>query len=437
VAESVRSLLALRVAGPASGGAAGARTITMTAGPTTVELQLGQEGAVARSGPEGRDDVVVAGDIQAAWRTLARAAERDPHLVSSPPAAVKRIELTEGAQRLELARVGGGWRFVAPKLSYDADGDSVDGWLASLAAVETATRSDGSRVRRLVLDGAQREAVAVSAPADVFALLAPDPLRFRDRRVLSFASFDARRLQRSAGSAVEVVVTDDGHTWRSPAGGAVDAAAVARAVVALANLRVESFQRAAPAGTPAATFEVDVRAPGDATATRHVLELHPGRDSCGARLDSDVSFTLERALCDDLRSLRLTSPPSSRGDIPEGFVDLADVAPGVVIDMRYAGADNFMGRPARGYGAPRCLLTRQAATALAAVQADLASNGFGLKVYDCYRPARAVADFVAWVRDPGRPSIAPPSTPRCPDRSCWRAATSPSAPGTAAAARWT
>ena len=158
----------------------------------------------------------MAGDIQAAWRTLARAAERDPHLVSSPPAAVKRIELTEGAQRLELARVGGGWRFVTPKLAYDADGDSVDSWLASLAAVEAPTRSDGKRVRKLVLDGAQHEVVSVSAPADVFALLAPDPLRFRDRRVLSFASFDARRLRRSAGGAAEVVVTDDGHTWRSP-----------------------------------------------------------------------------------------------------------------------------------------------------------------------------------------------------------------------------
>ena len=388
----------------------------MTAGPTSVELHLGQEGVVARSGPEGRDEVVVAGDIQAAWRTLARAAERDRHLVSSPPAAVKRIELSEGAHRLELARVGGSWRFVAPKLSYDADGDSVDSWLASLAAVETATRSDGSRVRKLVLDGAQREVASVSAPADVFALLAPDPLRFRDRRVLSFASFDARRLRRSAGGAVEVVVTDDGHTWRSPAGGAVDAAAVARVVVALANLRVESFQTAAPAGTPAATFDIDVRAPGDATATRHVLELHPGREKCAARLDRDVSFTLERALCDDLRSLRLTSSSSSaaRGDVPEGFVDLADVAPGVVIDMRYAGADNFMGRPARGYGAPRCLLTRQAAAALAAVQADLASDGLGLKVYDCYRPARAVADFVAWVRDPGPPQRRPAFNPAVP-----------------------
>jgi hypothetical protein len=85
---------------------------------------------------------------------------RDPHLVSSPPAAVKRIELSEGAQRLELARAGGSWRFVTPKLAYDADRDAVEDWLAALSAVEAPTRADGSRVRKLVLEGGQREAVA-------------------------------------------------------------------------------------------------------------------------------------------------------------------------------------------------------------------------------------------------------------------------------------
>jgi len=68
--------------------------------------------------------------------------------------------------------------------------------------------------------------------------------------------------------------------------------------------------------------------------------------------------------------------------------------------MRYAGADNFVGRPIAGYEAPLCLLTREAAEALAAVQAELEAAGRGLKVYDCYRPAQAVADFAAWARDP-------------------------------------
>jgi D-alanyl-D-alanine dipeptidase len=46
-----------------------------------------------------------------------------------------------------------------------------------------------------------------------------------------------------------------------------------------------------------------------------------------------------------------------------------------------------------------CLLTRKAAAALDKVQAELRPLGLGLKVYDCYRPQRAVADFVAWAKD--------------------------------------
>jgi D-alanyl-D-alanine dipeptidase len=64
--------------------------------------------------------------------------------------------------------------------------------------------------------------------------------------------------------------------------------------------------------------------------------------------------------------------------------------------MRYASAGNFTGRPVPGYDAPECVLVHQAAEALKAVQADLRSKGLGLKVYDCYRPAEAVAAFVAW-----------------------------------------
>src|SRR6185295_15686893 len=96
-----------------------------------------------------------------------------------------------------------------------------------------------------------------------------------------------------------------------------------------------------------------------------------------------------------------------------GFVDLAEVAPDVVVDMRYAGADNFLGRPARGYGAARCLLTKEAARALAAVQRELTAFGVGLKVYDCYRPQRAVDDFVAWSRAPG-PATDPRHNPAVP-----------------------
>ncbi|GEP01640.1 M15 family metallopeptidase [Methylobacterium haplocladii] len=82
------------------------------------------------------------------------------------------------------------------------------------------------------------------------------------------------------------------------------------------------------------------------------------------------------------------------------FVDAAGLVPGLSVEMRYAGAHNFVGRPIAGYEAPRCLLTPQAARALAVAQADLGPRGYRLKVFDCYRPTRAVADFVAWASDP-------------------------------------
>jgi uncharacterized protein YbbC (DUF1343 family)/D-alanyl-D-alanine dipeptidase len=93
-----------------------------------------------------------------------------------------------------------------------------------------------------------------------------------------------------------------------------------------------------------------------------------------------------------------TLPPQE--SVPATFADITRVAPGVVVEMRYFGDDNFVGRRIDGYDAPVCLLTRQAADALAAAQARLAPFGLGLKVFDCYRPARAVAHFVRWANDP-------------------------------------
>lgn len=84
-----------------------------------------------------------------------------------------------------------------------------------------------------------------------------------------------------------------------------------------------------------------------------------------------------------------------------GLVDVASLAPSLRVDMRYAGSDNFVGTPVRGYEAPRCYLLRPAAEALARVQAGLQARHRSLVVYDCYRPVRAVRHFVEWARDVG------------------------------------
>lgn len=85
---------------------------------------------------------------------------------------------------------------------------------------------------------------------------------------------------------------------------------------------------------------------------------------------------------------------------PEGgFVSVEEAIPGILVEARYFSAHNFIGKPIRGYRAAKCLLTRQAAEALAKVQAEVKPQGYSLKVYDCYRPQRAVDYFVEWAKD--------------------------------------
>ncbi|MGP1665262.1 MAG: M15 family metallopeptidase, partial [Rhodanobacter sp.] len=62
-------------------------------------------------------------------------------------------------------------------------------------------------------------------------------------------------------------------------------------------------------------------------------------------------------------------------------------------------SDNFTGAPVDGYAAPACLLLRPVAEALGRVEHDLRAHQLRLKIWDCYRPARAVANFVRWAED--------------------------------------
>lgn len=85
--------------------------------------------------------------------------------------------------------------------------------------------------------------------------------------------------------------------------------------------------------------------------------------------------------------------------IPDGFVDIQKTIPDVLLDIRYYGSHNFLGEKVNGYLAPKCYLTQEAAQALAKVQKDLEPYSLTLKIYDCYRPQRAVNHFVRWARE--------------------------------------
>ena len=83
----------------------------------------------------------------------------------------------------------------------------------------------------------------------------------------------------------------------------------------------------------------------------------------------------------------------------DGFVDVKAFIPSVQLEIRYYTTDNFVGSRIDGYDAPKCILTREAAVALKNVQEELAQNGKSLKIFDCYRPQRAVDHFVRWATD--------------------------------------
>jgi D-alanyl-D-alanine dipeptidase len=88
-----------------------------------------------------------------------------------------------------------------------------------------------------------------------------------------------------------------------------------------------------------------------------------------------------------------------------GFAYLRDIDPTIIQDIRYAGANNFMGRPLAGYGAGECVVKREVGVALKAIQQELARRKLSLKMFDCYRPARASHDMVLWAQN-GRETAA-------------------------------
>ena len=116
-----------------------------------------------------------------------------------------------------------------------------------------------------------------------------------------------------------------------------------------------------------------------------------------AKVDPDADFSSD---FEDLAFTRLRGCDSRAATAAEaGLVDVSSVEPSIELEIRYAGSDNFVGAPVDGYEAPRCLLLEPAANALARVARRVARDGAKLRVFDCYRPVRAVRHFVRWAED--------------------------------------
>lgn len=81
------------------------------------------------------------------------------------------------------------------------------------------------------------------------------------------------------------------------------------------------------------------------------------------------------------------------------MVSIGSLVPDIALDMRYAGSGNFVGKPVRGYEASRCYLLKPVAEALQRVEMALRQQSMRLRIFDCYRPVRAVQHFVEWAGD--------------------------------------
>ena len=116
-----------------------------------------------------------------------------------------------------------------------------------------------------------------------------------------------------------------------------------------------------------------------------------------SRLSSSIVIGMLLTGCAGRATTPVMSPATTATEA--GLVDIATLVPDIALEIRYAGSDNFVGAPVDGYLAPKCLLLQPVAQALQRVETGLRTQHLRLKLFDCYRPARAVRHFVRWAGD--------------------------------------
>ena len=92
----------------------------------------------------------------------------------------------------------------------------------------------------------------------------------------------------------------------------------------------------------------------------------------------------------------LLNPCVLIAQVPKGFASLSSSIEDIVIEAKYKTQDNFTGRPVKGYDKLELMLTIEAIEALKAAQREFVHDGYAIKVFDAYRPQKAVDDFVQW-----------------------------------------
>ncbi len=140
--------------------------------------------------------------------------------------------------------------------------------------------------------------------------------------------------------------------------------------------------------------------------SRVIVGAHWQSDVDASRVAASIGFSQlhnSAAFCEQMARAKAEfcrlSGAAVATDDSSDFVRITDVVPDAILEIRYHTTYNFVGERIDGYQAPIAMLTREAATALKAVSDDLKAQGYRLKIFDAYRPQRAVDHFMRWAQD--------------------------------------
>jgi zinc D-Ala-D-Ala dipeptidase len=144
-----------------------------------------------------------------------------------------------------------------------------------------------------------------------------------------------------------------------------------------------------------------------------------GSRSSGEAANSTAVFRVKpvRPVAELLGVALASTPPSESGDFrPADLVELTALDPTIQLDIRYATTRNFLGTPL--YSQARAFMQRPAAEALSRVQRSLAAEGYGLLVFDAYRPWYVTKVFWDAMPEDKHRFVADPATGSRHNRGC-------------------
>ena len=134
--------------------------------------------------------------------------------------------------------------------------------------------------------------------------------------------------------------------------------------------------------------------------SRVIAGAHWQSDVDASRVAASIGFASLQASPEFQEDMAAAREEFSRLSIGRDyFVKITEVVPDVVLEIRYFSTYNFVGSRVDGYEEPTALLTKEAADSLKAVSDDVKAQGYRLKIYDAYRPQKAVSHFVRWAAD--------------------------------------